>query len=281
MKNILLTGASGQVGRELLRTLAPLGRVLAFDRQALDLTRVDAIRAAIRTVRPDIIVNAAAYTAVDQAEAEADPATAINGRAPGVMAEEARGLGALLVHYSTDYVFDGAKPGPYTEADDPAPLNAYGRSKLAGERAIAASGCRHLIFRTSWVYGLSGRNFLRTIQRLAGEKEELSIVADQIGAPTWSRMIAEATALALRGDPHEGLYHMSCAGATSWHGFAKAILDAQGWRGKLVPIPTHDYPMPASRPANSRLDNGKLAADLGLALPDWRESLALCLGDLA
>ena len=279
MRNILLTGANGQVGRELQRTLAPLGKVRALDRQALDLTRMDAIRAAIREQKPDLVVNAAAYTAVDQAEAEPDLAMLINGQAPGVMAEEAKKLGALLVHYSTDYVFNGAKPDPYTEEDEPAPINAYGKAKLAGERAIRASGCRHLIFRTSWVYGLFGKNFLRTIRRLAGEKEELSIVADQIGAPTWSRMIAEASALALRGDPPTGLYHMTSAGAASWHGFAQAILDAQGWNGKLIPIATRDYPTPASRPANSRLDNGKLAADFGLALPDWRHALELCLAD--
>ncbi len=279
MTNILLTGANGQVGRELQRTLAPLGNVRALDRQALDLAHMDAIRAAIREQKPDLIVNAAAYTAVDQAEAEPDLAMIINGQAPGVLAEEAKKLGALLVHYSTDYIFDGTKTDPYKEEDGPAPLNAYGRSKLAGEEAIAASGCRHLIFRTSWVYGLFGKNFLRTIQRLASEREELRIVADQIGAPTWSRMIAEASALALRGDPPSGLYHMTSAGATSWHGFAQAILDAQGWRGKLVPIATRDYPLPATRPANSRLDNGKLAADFDLTLPDWRHALGLCLAD--
>ncbi|OIQ94714.1 dTDP-4-dehydrorhamnose reductase [mine drainage metagenome] len=279
MRNILLTGATGQVGRELQRTLAPLGNVRALDRRALDLAHMDAIRAAIREQKPDLIVNAAAYTAVDQAAAEPGLAMIINGQAPGVMAEEARKLGALLVHYSTDYVFDGAKADPYTEEDEPAPINAYGSSKLAGERAIQASGCRHLIFRTSWVYGLFGKNFLRTILRLASEREELRIVADQTGAPTWSRMIAEATALALRGDPPSGLYHMTSAGATSWHGFAQAILDAQGWRCKLVPIATHDYPLPATRPANSRLDNGKLAADFDLALPDWRHALGLCLAD--
>lgn len=285
MKRVLLIGKNGQVGRELQRTLAPLGEVTAVDRQALDLTRPDDIRLIIRTVRPDIIVNAAAYTAVDQAEAEPDLAMAINGLAPGVMADEAKKIGALLVHYSTDYVFDGAKAKPFTEDDVPKPLNAYGRSKLAGEQAIQGSGCRHLIFRTSWVYGLHGNNFLRTIQRLAREREELSIVADQIGAPTWSRMIAEATALALRGDPrndqHSGLYHMTSAGQTSWHGFARAILDAQGWSGLLTPIPARDYPLPAQRPANSTLCNDKMAADLGLALPDWREALDLCLNDVA
>jgi dTDP-4-dehydrorhamnose reductase len=283
VKKILLVGRNGQVGRELQRTLAPLGEVIAVDRQALDLARADHIRLLLRQVRPGIIVNAAAFTAVDQAEAEPELAMAINALAPGVMAEEAMELGALLVHYSTDYVFDGVKSGPYTEDDVPNPVNAYGRSKLAGERAIQGSGCRHLIFRTSWVYGLHGKNFLRTIGRLAQTRAELSIVDDQIGAPTWSRMIAEATALALRGDPrndqHSGLYHMSSAGQTSWHGFARAILDAQGWSGRLKPIPTRDYPLPAQRPANSTLNNDKLAATLGLALPDWRDALGLCLAD--
>ena len=279
MKRILLTGAGGQVGRELVRALAPLGEVTALDRQGLDLTRIDAIRTAIRAIKPQIIVNAAAYTAVDQAESEPELAAAINGQAPAAMAEEAKKLGALLVHYSTDYVFDGSQAHPYKEEDATHPLNAYGKTKLAGEAAIRNSGCRHLIFRTSWVYGLHGRNFLRTIGRLAQERQELSIVADQIGAPTWSRMIAGATALAVRGDPPDGLYHLSSAGATSWHGFALAILDAHGWGGRLNAIPTRDYPTPATRPANSLLDNGKLAKELGLALPDWRAALALCLAD--
>lgn len=278
MKRVLLIGKNGQVGRELQRTLAPFGDVRGLDRNALNLAQPDDIRLIIRTFRPEIVVNAAAYTAVDQAEAEPDLAMAINAHAPSVMAEEAKKIGALLVHYSTDYVFDGAKLSPYTEDDVPDPLNAYGRSKLAGEQAIQGSGCRHLIFRTSWVYGLHGKNFLRTIQRLAREREELSIVADQIGAPTWSRMIAEATALALRGDPPTGLYHMTSAGHTSWHGFARAILDAQGWTGRLVPIPARDYPLPAPRPANSTLCNDKLAAVCGLALPEWQRALALCLG---
>ena len=279
MRKILLIGSNGQVGWELQRSLAPLGEVLALDRQALDLAQSDALRAAIRGTRPELIVNAAAYTAVDRAEAEADLAMSINGLAPGVMAEEAKALGALLVHYSTDYVFDGAKSTPYTEADPPRPINTYGRSKLAGEQAIQTVGCRHLIFRTSWVYGLRGHNFLLTMRRLAKEKEQLSIVADQIGAPTWSRMISEATTLALRGDPPDGIYHMTSAGSASWHDFARAILETQGWGGRLIPIPAQDYPLPAQRPANSRLDNGKLAAIFGLALPEWQRALALCLGD--
>jgi len=281
VKKILLFGASGQVGRELRRTLAPLGELVVSSRGALDLTNVEAIRAAIRQERPDIVVNAAAYTAVDQAETEQDLALLTNGKAPGIMAEEAGKIDALLVHYSTDYVFDGAKDSPYHEDDEPNPLSAYGASKLAGERAIRDAECRHLIFRTSWVYGLHGKNFLRTMQRLGREREELKVVVDQIGAPTWSRWIAEATALALRAEAPDGVYHLSCAGSTSWHGFAAAILAAQGWRGHLLPIPSRDYPLPARRPANSRLDNHKLHRMLRLALPDWETALALCLADEA
>ena len=279
MKTILVTGSNGQVGWELQRSLAPLGKIVAFERSRLDLSDADAIRREIRLVSPDIIVNAAAYTAVDQAESDTELAMLINGRAPGVIAEEAKKLGALLLHYSTDYVFDGAKSGPYSEADQPRPVNVYGRSKLAGEQAVQACGCRHLIFRTCWVYGGHGKNFLRTMQRLAREQEQLAVVDDQIGAPTWSRMIAEASALALRGDPAPGLYHLSCAGQTSWHGFAQAILAAQGWRGSVRAIRSRDYPLPAQRPANSLLDSAKLAAQLGLALPDWRHALGLCLAD--
>ena len=225
MKRILLTGRNGQVGWELERTLAPLGEVLAFDRKGFDLAEPDEICHSLRELKPDIIVNAAAYTAVDRAEAESDMAMAINATAPGIMAEEARRLGALLVHYSTDYVFDGAKSAPYTEEDATGPVNTYGRSKLAGERAIWESGCRHLIFRTSWVYGTRGGNFLRTILRLAAERDELRVVDDQIGAPTWCRMIAEASSLALaRPDVPVGLYHLAGSGETSWFGFARAIL---------------------------------------------------------
>ena len=279
MKNILLIGSNGQVGWELRRTLAPLGPVTALDRQSLDLTNLASLRAIIEAARPDIIVNAAAYTAVDQAESEPELAMQINAAAPAAIAEAACTLGSLLVHYSTDYVFDGTKAGAYTEEDTPNPINVYGKSKLAGELAIQASGCRHLIFRTSWVYGLHGKNFLRTIQRLSAEREELRVVDDQIGAPTWSRMIAETTALALHGLYTSGLYHLSAAGSASWHGFAQAILDAQYWRGKLVPIRTSEYPLPARRPMNSVLDNGKLARDFALASPDWRAALDLCLAD--
>ena len=279
MNKLLLIGGNGQVGRELQRSLAPLGEIVVVARASLDLTDAATIRETIRNLRPDIVVNAAAYTAVDQAEQEPDLAMAVNGTAPGIMAEEAKKIGALLVHYSTDYVFDGTKDSPYLEDDEPNPLSVYGKTKLAGERTIVATGCRHLIFRTCWVYGLSGKNFLRTMQRLGRERDEIKVVADQIGAPTWSRMIAEATALALRGPAPDGIYHLSCAGATSWHGFAAAILAAQGWHGKLAAIPASDYPLPARRPANSRLDNSKLARLLNLALPAWQSALALCLAD--
>ncbi|MCX7897925.1 MAG: dTDP-4-dehydrorhamnose reductase [Rhodocyclaceae bacterium] len=284
---ILLTGANGQVGWELVRTLACLGEVVAFDRQGLDLAQPDGIRNTLRTIRPQVIVNAAAYTAVDAAEREKSLAFAINGDAPGILAEEARRLDALLIHYSTDYVFDGKKSAPYREEDPTHPLSVYGQSKQAGEAAIAASGCRHLIFRVSWVYGRRGRNFFLTILRLAREKEELKVVADQIGAPTWSRMIAEATALALaRYHGQTGLYHLCASGETSWHGFAARIIErahAQGLLGKLLPvrpITSAEYPAAAPRPANSRLDCTHLRQDFALTLPDWETQLALCLEEM-
>lgn len=282
MKKILITGRDGQVGWELQRTLAPLGEVVAMDRQALDLADADAIRATLRAVDADIIVNAAAYTAVDQAEKEPELANAINGTAPGILAEEAQRRGALLVHYSTDYVFDGSGSTPFAEETPTAPLNVYGRSKLAGEQAIQAVGGRHLILRTSWVYGLRGKNFLLTMLRLAKEREELRVVADQIGAPTWSRLIAEATALALaRPTPCTGLYHLTSGGETSWHGFTAAILelsrDQRPREPRLSGIPASEYPLPAQRPHNSRLSCAKLARDAGIELPHWRDALALCL----
>ena len=284
MSTILLIGRGGQVGWELQRTLAPLGKVIAFDRPALDLADADAIRVAIRSVHPDIIVNAAAYTAVDQAETDSGVAMSINGKAPGIMAEEARSAGAWLVHYSTDYVFDGTKSTAYVEGDTPNPLNVYGRSKLAGEQAIQAVGGHYTILRTSWVYGRRGKNFLNTILRLAQEKEELRIVADQFGAPTWSRMIAEATAAILaRKDQTTGLFHLTSSGETSWHGFTQAILElTQTQRSrnpKLSAIPASEYPLPAARPWNSRLSCERLAKETDLRLPDWREALALCLAE--
>ncbi len=277
MRRILLAGRNGQVGWELERTLAPLGEIRACDHSSLDLADADRIRSAVRAFKPDVIVNAAAYTAVDQAEAEPELAEAINGTAPGILAEEAKRLGALLVHYSTDYVFDGTKPTPYTEADAPNPLGVYGRSKLAGEQAVQAVGGDHLILRTSWVYGLRGRNFLLTIMRLAGEKPLLRIVGDQVGAPTWCRNIAETTA-ALLASPQgpRGLFHLTAGGTTSWHGFAAAIVAARGATARVEEITTADYPLPARRPANSRLDCGALRAQ-GIALPDWQDQLRLCL----
>ncbi|MBU1666706.1 MAG: dTDP-4-dehydrorhamnose reductase [Gammaproteobacteria bacterium] len=286
---ILLTGGNGQVGWELRRTLACLGEVVAVDSKEMDLTDADAIRRVVREVNPRIIVNPAAHTAVDKAESESDRAYAINAGAPGILAEEAEKLGALLVHYSTDYVFDGTGDTPWREDDASGPLNVYGASKLAGEQAIQAACRRHLIFRTSWVYGARGANFLLTMRRLMRERPELKIVADQIGAPTWSRMLAEATALILaqqispargadRPDPW-GVYHMTNAGETSWHGFAEAIqtLDGAESKARLLPIPSSDYPTPAKRPLNSRLNNDKLARVFGVRLPDWREALALCM----
>lgn len=283
---ILLVGSNGQVGHELLQTLAPLGEVVSTDRATLDLRDEAAIRAAVRAARPALIVNAAAYTAVDKAESESGLAFAVNGRAPGVLAEEAAALGAWLVHYSTDYVFPGDKPlGSYREDETTGPISVYGRSKLAGEQAIAAAGARHLILRTSWVYGPHGANFVKTIARLARERERLTIIADQHGAPTSSRLIAEVTAqLAprlLAGEAEGGIYHLQGAGEATWHEFAVAVverlrqLDPAAVRCReIAPIPTSAYPTPARRPANSRLDCGKLQQAFGLRLPHWREDLA-------
>jgi len=281
---ILLTGVNGQVGWELQRTLAPLGEVIAADRSVLDLADTAGIRRRVAAIAPDLIVNPAAYTAVDKAESEPELAHAINADAPGELAA----CGIPLVHFSTDYVFDGRKAGAYTEDDTPNPLGVYGASKLAGEQAVVRAGIPHLILRTSWVYGLRGRNFLLTMQRLARERESLSVVDDQFGAPTWSRLIAEATALTIarwleRTDQTatSGLYHLSCDGRTSWHGFTAAILahlaQTDTKLAKLSAIPTSGYPTPAARPANSQLDCGKLAATFGVRLPDWENALGLCL----
>ncbi|HKB58598.1 MAG TPA: dTDP-4-dehydrorhamnose reductase [Gallionellaceae bacterium] len=287
MKTILLTGKNGQVGWELCRTLAPLGRVVALDAAELDLARPAAIRDAVRSIRPDIIVNPAAYTAVDKAEAEKDLVQAVNGDAPGVLAEEAKALGAWMVHYSTDYVFDGEKQGAYVEDDAPNPQSVYGRTKLAGEEAIRAAGGRHLIFRTSWVYGSRGHNFLLTMLRLARERKELKVVDDQIGAPTWCRSLAEMTAQILSQmhrpgvDAGEvsGVYHMTSSGSVSWHGFAAEILAASGIDPlpALLPIPSSGYPTPAQRPKNSVLSNEKLARVFGLGAGDWKDNLRLCM----
>lgn len=288
---ILVTGVNGQVGFELLRSLQGLGRVVAADRSILDLTDPARVRDVVREVKPTIIVNPAAYTAVDKAETDEAAARLINAEAPRVLAEEAAKSGATLIHYSTDYVFDGTKDAPYTEDDATNPQNVYGRTKLEGEQAIAATGCSHLILRTSWVYGRRGKNFLLTMLKLGAERPELRVVADQVGAPTWSKTIATATshivaqALATDGTDwwarRSGIYHFTSAGATSWHGFAEAIFaNAMGEHApKVVPIPASDYPVPATRPANSRLSHDKLTEAFGLRLPDWADALRLCLSE--
>jgi dTDP-4-dehydrorhamnose reductase len=291
---ILLAGANGQVGFELTRALEGLGVLVALDRSGLDLADLAQTRAIVRQVKPALIINAAAYTAVDRAESEPELAQLINGDAPGVLAEEAKRLGAPLIHYSTDYVFDGTKDSAYVEDDIPNPQNAYGRSKLAGERAIAEIGGAHLVFRTSWVYGRRGKNFLLTMLRLAAERPELRIVADQHGAPTWSATIAAMTAHVIaqglagsRDDADwwrkkSGVYHLTASGSTSWFGFAEAIfeLSALESRPKVVSIAASDYPVPAKRPANSRLANDKLAAAFDLYPPDWRAALELALSSV-
>ena len=272
---ILLTGRNGQVGWELERALAVAGEVSALDRAQLDLSDEAAIRRATRAAAPQVIVNAAAYTAVDRAESEPAAAHAVNGIAPGILAEEARRAGALLVHYSTDYVFDGEKGTPYREDDATNPISAYGRSKLEGEEAIRASGCRHVIVRTSWVYAARGNNFLRTMLRLARERPELRVVGDQSGSPTAAHEIAAATATLVRqGAPADGIYHLTAAGETTWYEFARAILSLTGHgETRVQRITTAEYPTPARRPRYSVLSNQKIRAAAGIALPDWRFSL--------
>lgn len=295
--NILVLGSQGQVGWELARSLLPLGKVTAWARQEADLAHPDSLRQAVRASAPDLIVNAAAYTAVDKAETDEAAAMAVNAIAPGILAEEALRGDALLIHYSTDYVFDGQSERAYVETDPTHPQSAYGRSKLAGEKAVADIGCDYLILRTSWVYGARGHNFLRTMLRLARERESLRVVADQTGAPTWSRWIADATAhiarqaMDKRGAQacQSGTYHLACAGATSWHGFASAIIEQHRLLyptaalavKAIAPIATAEYPLPAKRPANSRLDCHKLAADYGIVAPEWQQALRLCMMDIA
>lgn len=294
-RTILLTGINGQVGFELARSLQGLGKVVALDRSRLDLSNLDQVRDVVREVKPDLIVNPAAYTAVDQAQTEVALATRLNAEAPAVLAEEATRIGAALIHFSTDYVFAGTKDGPYVEDDPVDPQNVYGETKLAGEQAIAASGCAHLIFRTSWVYGTRGKNFLLTMLRLGAERDELKIVADQIGAPTWSKTIATLSAnvaaqaigagTAGRDEwwhTHSGVYHLCAGGSTSWHGFAEAIFRLSNLPKKpsVAPIPASAYPTPAARPANSRMSNAKLAEHFGLGAPDWETALELCMKEI-
>ena len=277
---ILLTGAGGQLGRELAAALTPCGTVVACDRRALDIADPGAITRVVRSVSPQFIVNAAAYTAVDRAEAERDLAFAINADAPGMLAAEALRSGATLIHYSTDYVFDGTRTTPYDEDAAPAPVNTYGASKLAGEQAIARSGALALTLRTSWVYGRSGQNFLRTMQRLATQRDEIRVVADQRGAPNWTRAIAGATAsLIRRGGAdlvrHAGLYHLSARGETTWYEFARMILAGSSVR--VTPITTADYPTPARRPAYGVLDSSRFERAFGIVLPEWKQMLTDCL----
>lgn len=285
---ILITGSKGQLSQELQLALAGEGKVLALGHKVLDLAVPTQIRQQIRLLRPDLIINAAAYTAVDPAQDDRDRAFAVNAIGPGVLAEEAVALGVPLIHYSTDYVFDGRKTEPYQEEDLPAPLSVYGASKLAGEQAIQAVGGEHLILRTSWVYSLHGRNFLLTMQRLLQERDSLSVVEDEVGAPTWAGTIAAVTAEMVRkwrngaGGPN-GLYHLTATGETSWYGFACSIaehLERQGLlRARLEPILSTDYPTAAQRPLNSRLSCARLQRDWDIALPDWETALHQCLAN--
>ena len=288
---ILVTGVNGQVGFELLRTLQGLGRVVPCDRSTLDLSDLERVRAFVRDVKPSLVVNPAPYTAVDKAETDVDAARRLNADLPRVFAEEMARSGGALIHYSTDYVFDGTNTEAYAETDAANPANVYGATKRDGELAIAAAGCAHLILRTSWVYGRRGRNFLLTMLKLGAERPELRIVADQVGAPTWSKTIAAATAhIVAQGKVsteadwwvrRSGVYHLTSAGATSWCGFAEAIFAAAmaSDAPKVVSIASSDYPTPAKRPANSRLSLDKLSATFGLQMPHWREALALCLAE--
>ena len=292
---ILLLGKNGQVGWELQRSLAPLGELIALDRHAVDglcgdLVDLDALRATIRKVKPDVIVNAAAYTAVDKAESETDLADRVNAQASGVMAEEAATLGAWLIHYSTDYVFSGQGSKAWQETDPVAPVNHYGASKLAGEQAITASGCKHLIFRTSWVYGARGNNFAKTMLRLAKDRETLSVIADQIGAPTGADLIADVTALTIQQillrPELSGLYHLAASGEVSWHGYASHVIEFAKANGEQLavmainPIETTAYPTPARRPLNSRLNTQKLRDNFSLHLPDWQSGVTRMLREV-
>ena len=294
---ILLFGQGGQVGWELQRALAPLGEVIGldFDSPTLhaDFSRPAALAATVRTVRPDLIVNAAAHTAVDKAEGEPDVAQAINADAPGVLAREAAALGATLLHYGTDYVFDGSGDQPRDERAATGPLSVYGRTKLDGERQIQASGCRHLILRTSWVYAARGGNFAKTMLRLAAERDALNVIDDQIGAPTGAELLADVSAHAVRALQQRpelaGLYHCVAGGETSWHGYARHVIEWARAHGQAIkvapdalrPIPTSQYPTPAQRPLNSRLDTRRLQAAFGLTLPDWQTGVARVLTEWA
>lgn len=288
---ILLLGCRGQLGTRLAQVLPALGTLQSLDHEELDLSDLDRLRRLLADTRFDVLVNAAAYTAVDKAEEEERLATIVNGEAPALMAEAAQARGALLVHYSTDYVFDGAASRPYTEADAAHPLGVYGKSKWVGEQAILASGAAALILRTAWLYSPRGRNFFKTILRLAGERDVLRIVDDQIGSPTYADRVADATATVLRSIIDErgidrdrcGIYHVACAGQTSWCGFTRRIVERSGLRERVhvEAITTEQYPTPARRPAYSVLCSDKLAENFGVRLPDWDTALQQCLDDLA
>jgi dTDP-4-dehydrorhamnose reductase len=285
---ILVTGKNGQVGFELQRALAVLGQVVAVDRGDCDLANADAVRELVRRVAPDVIVNPAAYTAVDKAEADEATAFAVNAQAPGVLGEEAAQHGALVIHYSTDYVFNGTKEGAYLENDQPDPQSVYGSTKLAGERALAEANPRHLILRTSWVVGAHGGNFAKTMLRLAADRDQLSVVADQFGAPTSAALLADLTAQLIRQHQREGTeafpygtYHVSASGETSWHEYARFVIGQALASGKVLragpdavmPLTTAQYPTPAKRPANSRLDTSRFCETFGLRLPPWQEGV--------
>lgn len=290
-RRVLLLGSNGQLGRELAPILGVGHDLVALGRAEADLSRPDRLRAIIEDARPEIIVNAAAYTQVDKAESEPALAATVNAEAVGVIAAAARELGALLVHYSTDYVFDGSGRRPWTEDDVPAPLGVYGATKLAGEQAIAASGCANIVLRVSWLYGRHGKNFLKTMLALAATKTELRVVADQIGAPTSVSGVAEATAAiipsAIADGARRGLFHLAAAGAASWHDYATLVIETARTAGlpvtveAIVPVPTSDYPTPARRPLNSRLDTSRLAGAFGIGLPDWREDVISLVHQLA
>jgi dTDP-4-dehydrorhamnose reductase len=288
MRRVLLLGAGGQLGMQLARKLAGEAKLTALTRAELDFSDADALRAAVRSVRPEIVVNAAAYTAVDKAEQEQEAARLVNAVAPGVIAEELHKTDGWLIHYSTDYVFDGSGSEPWRETDATGPLSVYGQTKLDGELAIAATGCRHVVLRTSWVYAAEGRNFLHTMLRLGRERDQLRVVDDQIGAPTSAEAITEATRvvlsqLAAAGEDASGIYHLTCSGETSWCGFARAIFAAFAEKQKtpeVVPIPSEAYPTPAVRPRNSRLNCDKFAGRFGYRMPQWEAALAEVAGAL-
>ena len=287
---ILLTGKTGQIGEELNNIIGDLGNLITVDKEQLDLSKPNSIEPVILNIKPDIIINPAAYTAVDKAEKEPDLAMTVNAIAPGLLAKAARKVGAGLIHYSTDYVFDGCSEIPYKEEDPPNPLNVYGKTKLAGEKSVAEAGAPFLIIRTGWVYSLHGKNFLRTIKKLAEEKDIIQVIDDQIGAPTWARSVALKTHQILKQclnkkwletkDPSlSGIFHLTCQGKTSWHGFARKVLNMSSTSQniKLIAIPTSDYPTPATRPSNSLLNNEKIQKVFGLDMPHWEDALKDCM----